>query len=97
LTIDLSASTVSSALYGDTTMNNNENSQGVCVNVGLLLEPKVAGTITEKGKPPVAVPQMVIEESDTVMPGDVSQTSTSVTGVIAQPSESITPTQKPNQ
>ncbi len=46
LTIDLSATIVSSALYGDTSMNNNWQWDAVCINVALLVEPKVSAIIT---------------------------------------------------
>lgn len=67
LHVDLSGSTVYSALYGDTKMNNDEKSQAVCVNVGLLLEPSVSGSITgiemvdgEKKPIKVSAPEMDI-------------------------------------
>lgn len=79
LTIDLSASKVYSALYGDTAMTSAE--QAVCVNVATLYEPSVAGTITENGKT-TSAPDMDITDSDTVMLPEVRTSQVAILGAV---------------
>lgn len=69
LTIDLSHSKVSSALYGDTKMTTAE--QAVCVNVAVLYEPAISGIIMDEGKM-VGAPEMDITDNETVMLPEVS-------------------------
>lgn len=81
LTIDLSKSKVSSALYGDTNMTTAE--QAVCVNVAVLYEPSIAGTIVDGGKM-VGAPEMDITDNETVMLPEVSANQIAPLAVMAR-------------